>query len=110
MYAKCFDPDRLDEAHEYCRQSFIEAVRKRCPCIVVDNTNSLRCHYESYLRYAAEASYDSLIWEVWAVDQSDVRTFWKRNQHRTPENVAWQMWNAWEEDERALKLLPFKKI
>jgi hypothetical protein len=49
-----FDPTKLGEAHAYCKRRFVEAVRRKGPLIIVDNTNTTVKEIEPYVYVARD--------------------------------------------------------
>ncbi len=54
----------LSEAHNWCLQSFIEALYLRRPTVIVDNTNTTFREFEVYMKLARIADYEIVILEM----------------------------------------------
>jgi predicted kinase len=115
-----FDRLKLSEAHASCMLRFTSAVlRDIVPpgsaasfChddqrrdIVVDNCNSKRWMYETYVQMAMAAGYEIKIVEVVFNSLDDVRACLKRGRHAVPLEVVASMAVDWEDDPRAQKVL-----
>lgn len=46
-----FDPDRLREAHAWCQERFVNAVRDRATVAIIDNTNIRMDEWDVYMQY-----------------------------------------------------------
>lgn len=52
-----FDPEKLKEAHNWCRHSVMDAMKLETPKIVVSNTFTQKWEMESYFILAEELGY-----------------------------------------------------
>ena len=109
VYSQVFSKDKLKDAHQYCWETFKQAVEevqygKKINRIVLDNTNSRKCEYEKYLKYAVDKGLTFVVIEVACSGPFQVSTFCKRSKHKVPHKVAHHMFTRWEYDERALIL------
>jgi predicted ABC-type ATPase len=52
-----FDPNKLGQAHEYCKNRFVLAIEDGAPLIICSNTNTTPKEYQFYLDKAIEAGY-----------------------------------------------------
>lgn len=52
-----WSPDKVTEAHEQCKASFVRAIKNNEPLIIVDNTNIKIEKYSFYVEKAKEAGY-----------------------------------------------------
>src|SRR5581483_4813158 len=52
-----FAKEQLGKAHDFCRERFLELIKNKERCIVVDNTNVQRRDYLYYERTARQHGY-----------------------------------------------------
>lgn len=52
-----FDASKLSEAHSFCRNKFIHAIKWRCPNIAIANTNAKEEEFAFYVKLAKEECY-----------------------------------------------------
>ena len=50
-----FDPKKLQQAHDSCKDKFSAALKRGCPLTIVDNTNVVKRDYEWYVMEALKA-------------------------------------------------------
>ncbi|KAK3259837.1 hypothetical protein CYMTET_31191 [Cymbomonas tetramitiformis] len=104
LYSLCFDPGRLQEAHDYCRRAFMEGVEAGARLIIVDNTNSRLGEYAFYCRHARRCGYDVGVLQLECPSERDAVQCHARGTHGVPVAVAQAMWTRWEEDPSAVRL------
>ena len=102
-----FDVKKLPEAHQWCLNQFLLALREEIPVIVVDNTNERKWEYENFILAAELAGYEVEIME-WAVTTiSHMRACAERNKHNVPLALIAKKAASIEEDPRATRV-PFQ--
>ena len=52
-----FDPDRVSECHDLCKDKFTKCVLDDTQLIVVDNTNTMQWQFDFYEKIALENGY-----------------------------------------------------
>tara|TARA_Y100000310_G_scaffold332881_1_gene409318 strand:+ start:7765 stop:8133 length:369 start_codon:yes stop_codon:yes gene_type:complete len=82
-----FDPARLPEAHEECRNNVERAMEAKCPKIAIHNTFSKRWEAEPYFALAEKYGYSMSIIEC----QSNYG-----NVHGVPDSTVLNMIERWE--------------
>lgn len=58
-------------AHGHCKSSFQELLSRKCPTIVVDNTNTTPGEYEEYVSLAERAGYKVNVVDLFDAGLSD---------------------------------------
>jgi predicted kinase len=91
---KYFDENRLHEAHDYCRDQFIDALNNKVKIIIIDNTNITLDRYAFYKRKAKEYNRNSIVIEMSCHQQSS----YERNVHQIPIEKINKMHKSWEND------------
>lgn len=91
---KNFDENKLQEAHEYSRNTFIDALENKTNIIIVDNTNITLDRYSFYKRKAKNYKYQVIIIEMVCNSQ----TSHERNIHQVPLDKISKMHRLWETD------------
>lgn len=94
-----FDERKISEAAADCMLRFLQALKTQRN-LIVDNTNTRRWEYESYILAAKLAGYQVEIHEIVCRDLDTLRKFHKRNVHNVPIYVLGQQFARWEDDER----------
>ena len=92
-----FENWKLQQAHQHCFRTFIEAITSDAEIIVIDNTNTCRWEYENYVFMAEKFSYRIRIIRM-NFAESDIPLFGKRNIHGVPELKINQMFERFEDD------------
>lgn len=88
-----FDMKRIGIAHQQAKEKFFEALQRKEPLVIVDNTNTRWWEMEDYVYWAEEHGYDiSFIRLV-----VDVETAHKRNIHNTPKEIVEKFHEIFEE-------------
>ena len=88
---------KLQQAHQHCFRTFIDAVTSDAETIVIDNTNICRWEYENYTFMAEKFGYRIRIIRMNFLE-SDIPLFGKRNVHGVPEFKINQMFERFEDD------------
>ncbi|KAL6062134.1 DNA repair exonuclease SbcCD D subunit [Balamuthia mandrillaris] len=111
IYLHCFDANRLEEAHSYCRDSFELALSNETPLIIVDNVNASRKDYKFYIERAqnveAKKRYRVAVVEVLCESDAEMIAFHGRCCHGLPVRAIANVWTRWEKDPDAFLLSPF---
>jgi predicted kinase len=89
-----FDENKLQEAHDYCRNNFIDALANDVPIVIVDNTNITTDKYQYYKRKAKEYVYSVFVVEM----KCNNSTSFNRNIHQVPMQKINKMKQQWELD------------
>lgn len=100
------DVEDVAEAHEICRNLFLDVVRSK-RCVVVDNTNIRKSDYAFYRTTAEASGYSVVILEMICDSTDELELFRKRSVHSVPGSVVGAMWSRWEEDAQGLRLAPY---
>ena len=87
-----FDREKLGAAHADCFRRFNQALQKREPLIVVDNTNTRKWEMERYYDAAVKAGYQVEV--VRLVCDPDKAA--KRNVHQVPADAVTNMASRFE--------------
>jgi len=95
-----FVPEKLSEAHLYCRLSTLVGMKHQAENVYVDNTNIKKKDYQVYLDLAAEHGYTCQFLESGTPWAWDVDECTKRNIHKVPREVIQRMKDNYEVDER----------
>lgn len=82
-----FDPRKLGAAHGSCKRKFAEALQRKEPLVVVDNTNTKMKEMTPYYKAAKAAGYEVRV--VRLVVDPEVAA--SRNVHNVPEEVVKRM-------------------
>ena len=88
---------KLQQAHQYCFRTFIDAITSDAETIVIDNTNTCRWEYENYAFMAEKFGYRIRIIRM-NFSGSDIPLFGKRNIHGVPEFKIMEMFERFEDD------------
>lgn len=88
---------KLQQAHQHCFRTFIDAVTSDAETIVIDNTNICRWEYENYVFMAEKFGYRIRKIRM-NFAESDIPLFGKRNIHGVPELKINQMFEGFEDD------------
>lgn len=83
-----FDHKQLGAAHDHCKQEFLEFIRNKERCIVVDNTNVQRRDYFYYEKVARQNGY-AVVTVV--IEEQDPNTCYRRNAHGVPFETVQRM-------------------
>lgn len=79
-----FEPAKLAAAHAWNQDRAIEAMNLHVRTIIIDNTNILKAHYDSYVAEAKARGYRINIVTVGSFDPEFVQECAKRNTHGVP--------------------------
>lgn len=91
-----FDGKKLPEAHASCRNAFENAIFRKCPTIIVDNTNVIKNHFQFYIDFAKNFGYEVEIKSIFDGGLDD-ESLSKRNVHGVPVASIKRMRENWEE-------------
>jgi len=83
-----FDPTKISQAHEQCKERFYEAVEGNINTIIVDNTNVLYNHWIVYADHARANGYQVI---TCVVEEWDAEKCAKRGSHGVPLEVTKRM-------------------
>lgn len=98
-----FDPSMLPIAHSACMSTFLDALAKGRPHIIVDNTNMQEWEWENYARAAQLAGYDVHIVEFMPRTREELLLCIGRNSHGVPAMGVAGMWLRFEEVSDGIK-------
>lgn len=84
-----FDPEKLKEAHNWCRHSVMDAMKQGVPKVVVSNTFTQKWEMEPYFILAEELGY-----RVFSIIVENRHG--GRNLHDVPESVLAKMRDRFE--------------
>lgn len=79
-----FIPEKLSEAHNYCKLQFEMAIDQERQVIIVDNTHTLFYEYEFYKTKAKEAGYYVCVLTVGEFTDEAVERYAVTNTHGVP--------------------------
>ena len=96
-----FSPRDLSKAHHACLKTFLLGVARRCPCVVVDNTNTQAWEYENYVTIAKIAGYKLRVVEILCISTEHAAMMNARNRHGVPLAASRAMYRRWQEDASA---------
>lgn len=82
-----FDPKKLRQAHTWCKTRAELAMELGVETVVIDNTNTQKWEYQSYLDMAKIFKYDIKIIKVGQLDESNLKVYANRNKHGVPLDV-----------------------
>ncbi|CAG5083334.1 Oidioi.mRNA.OKI2018_I69.PAR.g10351.t1.cds [Oikopleura dioica] len=91
-----FDPTRLSEAHEFCRQKADKFMKKCFEAVIIDNTNTEIWQMLPYAKMALSFRYRISIEEPNTVWKLNVRELARRNRHNVPQQRISIMKQSWE--------------
>jgi len=86
-----FDVKRLSEAHSWCMSEYLQALRAKRPCIVVDNTNIKEWEFQNYLQAAELAFYKMTVVEFFPRTVDECRLVASRGRHGVPRQLVHAM-------------------
>lgn len=92
-----FDPSRLGECHSECRMMAMNAMNRKCPLVIIDNTNSRKWEYAEYDLMAAVFGYEVEIRTIGGRSEDDVAEYYLRGTKNTPESYIRAMAKRWED-------------
>ncbi|XP_043203069.1 uncharacterized protein LOC122371062 [Amphibalanus amphitrite] len=95
-----FNPAKLSEAHEWCRQQARAAMRRGRTPVVVDNTNTQAWEMQPYVKLAVELDYYVEYAEPTTPWRHDPRLLSKRSVHSVPERNIERMMLRFESSDR----------
>ena len=87
-----FRLDHISRAHEYCKGRFEDALRRRVPLVVVDNTNISVMEYLPYLDTARGNILHILHFQVRS--EAEAIRFGRRSRHGVPPAVVLRRFNV----------------
>jgi len=96
----------IQEAHEQCRQAFLQALSAR-RSVIVDNTNIRRSDYAFYRSKAEELGCAVVVLEFVCDSTAALERLRERSVHGVPGGAVGAMWTRWEQDSTALRIAPF---
>jgi hypothetical protein len=76
--------------------------------VIIDNTNVRRSEYAFYVKEAEAVGYEVVVLELVCQATTELERFRKRSVHDVPGGVVGGMWARWEQDPRALRLVPYE--
>ncbi|CAK4688043.1 unnamed protein product [Aphanomyces euteiches] len=79
-----FDKSRLSEAHDDCRERFVQALSANVDVVVVDNTNLQAENVQSYLDLVAATVPNLYKTYVWPLEAPDAAACVRRSVHEIP--------------------------
>ena len=91
-----FDANKLGQAHAFCRGMVDAATRVGVDLIIIDNTNTRKWEYQSYLDMAKEARYEVEEIIVGDLDEESILKYAKRNAHGVPLETIMKMADRFE--------------
>ena len=100
-----FNPRDLPQAHSQCMLDFVESLSSKTRTIFVNNPNSLLWEYQNYVNLAYEFGYDCKVYELVCQSEDQVDVFRQRCNYKVNYQTCKTMYDRWEEDEDALRLL-----
>jgi len=98
--------EHLHEAHEKCRQEFLDMLGKQ-QSVILDNTNVRMSDYAFYRSNAEIVGYSVVVLEVVCESTAELERFRKRSLHDVPGGAVGGMWARWEQDPVALRLAAY---
>lgn len=104
-----FERERLGEVERWQMARFLRALRNNVNRIYISNINNLKEMYVNYERIGRHFGYKVRIIELPCENERELFYFHKRNKHGQPYKFSKQVYENWEEDERAEKVEPFIK-
>lgn len=99
-----FSYDLLSEAHQFCKDKFVDSVNSEVPLVIVDNTCVKYYEYDFYVSYAEEYGYEVSVIEVVVETRDDLRKIVSRQQHNVLVEKILEMWWKWETDPLSMKI------
>lgn len=95
-----FDADLLPEAHEACRDSFMDAVNNGANLIVVDNTNMVKRWYQNYVKDGEFYGYKvvQLFTHSAEVSEETITEYFERCVHSVPLHSIKRQVSMFEKD------------
>lgn len=90
-----YNPERIGDAHKWCRFNAIAAADASAPVIVVDNTNIKYSDFRAYLEIAEAYGYEVELVESDTEWKWDVDECAKRNVHGVPREAIQRMKDRW---------------
>ena len=95
-----FRPERLPDAHEWCRNRVRQALRRGRTPVIVDNTNTPQWEMTPYVKMAVELDYYVEIAEPTTPWRRDPKLLSKRSVHGVPESSIERMLARYQGPER----------
>eukprot|EP00746_Dinoflagellata_sp_MGD_P138965 gnl/MRDRNA2_/MRDRNA2_72504_c1_seq1.p1 gnl/MRDRNA2_/MRDRNA2_72504_c1~~gnl/MRDRNA2_/MRDRNA2_72504_c1_seq1.p1 ORF type:complete len:1636 (+),score=316.11 gnl/MRDRNA2_/MRDRNA2_72504_c1_seq1:35-4909(+) len=99
--------DKLQEAHEQCRQIFLQMLKDQKPLVIIDNTNVRKSDYAFYQSRSESEGYQVVVLEMVCDSTTELEQFRKRSKHDVPGSAVGAMWGRWERDPTALRIAPY---
>ena len=79
-----FDPRKLGNAHAFCRGQVEAAIELGVDLIIVDNTNTQKWEFKSYIDLAESNGYKYTECVVGSLEEKDLKLYANRNVHGVP--------------------------
>lgn len=79
-----WDPKKLGVAHAWCKTQCETAMQIGIGWVCIDNTNTTRREYQSYLDLAEHFGYEVQFEKVGQLDESNLKVYANRNVHGVP--------------------------
>jgi len=99
-YPYKFEPEKLSEAHLYCRLNALVAMKHQAEFIYIDNTNIKKKDYQVYIDLAKEHGYTCQFLMADTPWMQDVDECFKRCVHGVPKEAIKRMKDSFEPDDR----------
>jgi len=80
-------PENMGKAHEFCRETFKNAVDAGTPLVIVDNTNTKPSEFEFYANYGKANGYWVVEVTVGDASTKSIENSKKYNTHNVPEET-----------------------
>ncbi|KRX72646.1 Tubulin gamma-1 chain, partial [Trichinella sp. T6] len=91
-----FNPDQLENAHNWCFAGAVSAIRKSQTLVIVDNTNIHRWEMKRYVLSAYRAGYEIFFVEPDTKWKFDAAACFRRNSHGVPYFTIQRMLDNYE--------------
>ncbi|KRZ74599.1 NEDD4-binding protein 2-like 1, partial [Trichinella papuae] len=91
-----FNPDQLENAHNWCFEGAMSAIRKSQSLVIVDNTNIHRWEMKRYVLSAYRAGYEIFFVEPDTKWKFDAAACFRRNSHGVPYLTIQRMLDNYE--------------
>lgn len=102
-----FDQTMLNHAHACCYNICVEYLHKKCPTVIIDNTNSTLKEYKKYIEAGNCFEYTIIVLQISAETNDMAKEFITRSCHNVPMNEGLKMLNRWETDDNAFVIEPY---
>lgn len=101
-----FDPNKLQEAHDYCYQQAKDYMSNH-QSLIIDNTNSKLSEYKKYIDLARDYEYTYYVIEIFCKNEEQAEYFTNRSSHHVPLKTVMIMFSKWETDDTSYLLEPY---